>query len=118
MLAVLGLAAGIGLWVTRPVSRVTPDTFHRLRLGMTLAQVQHRLGPPSGPGAIEYALVWEGKGIRVTLDFSEPQGRGPLVTGHMSFLGSGAREAVALPPSLSGEQEADLLDRLHGWLGW
>jgi hypothetical protein len=85
---------------------------------MTLAQVQHRLGPPSRPGAIEYDLDWEGEGIRVTLDFAEPQGRGHLVTGHLTFLDSGAREAVALPPSLSGEQEADLLDRLHGWLDW
>ena len=47
LLTLFGLAAGISLWVSRLVPRVTAGTFHRLRLGMTSAQVEHRLGPPS-----------------------------------------------------------------------
>jgi hypothetical protein len=118
VLLFLGLAAAICLWLTRPVPRVTPDTFHRLRLGMTLAQVEHRLGPPSRPGTIDYALVWEGEGIRVTLDFTEPHGRGQLMTGNMTFLDSGALKPILPPPRLFGEQEENFIDRLHDWLGW
>ena len=44
--------------------------------------------------------------------------RGRLVTGDMTFLDSGAREPVALPARLFGEQEENLVDRLHDWLGW
>jgi hypothetical protein len=36
----------------------------------------------------------------------------------MTCLDSGAREPVALPARLFGEQEENLLDRLRAWLGW
>jgi hypothetical protein len=117
-LALLGLAAGPVVWLACPRPAVTPENFRRLRLGMTRPQVERILGQPRGAGAVDCSLVWEGEGVRVTLDFAEPGGGGTLVTGDLTFLRSGAREAVRLPAHLGGEDEETFLDRLRRLLPW
>src|SRR5690349_13126704 len=90
-LACLGLAVGLFVWLTYPRPRVTPENFRRLRLGMTRPQVEAILGQPAGvPGPMAYSVVWEGRQVRVTLDFF-PDGDGPLTMGDLTFLDSGAR---------------------------
>jgi hypothetical protein len=112
VLALLGLAAGLVVWPAHPRPRVTAGNFRRLRLGMTRRQVERILGPPHRAGAVVDSLVWEGDGVRVTLDFSEPGGSGTLSMGDLTFLRTGAMESVRLPASLGGDDEETFLDRL------
>jgi hypothetical protein len=117
-LALLGLAAGLVVCLAYPRPCVTAENFRRLRLGMTRPQVERLLGPPRGAGAVDYSLVWEGDGVRITLDFSEPGGGGILGMGDLTFLRTGARESVRLPASLGGDDEETFLDRLRRLLPW
>ena len=112
VLALLGLAAGLVVWSAHPRPRVTAENFRRLRLGMTRPQVERILGPPHRAGAVVYSLLWEGDGVRVTLDFSEPGGSGTLSMGDLTLLGTGAMKSVRLPTSLGGDDEETFLDRL------
>jgi hypothetical protein len=118
VLALLGLAAGLAVWLAYPRPRVTPENFRRLRLGMTRPQVERILGPPHRAGAVVYSLLWEGDGVRVTLDFSEPGGGGTLDMGDLTFLRTGVRESVRLPASLGGDDEETFLDRLRRLFPW
>jgi hypothetical protein len=115
---VAALAAGLVVWLACLQHRVTPENFRRLRLGMTRPQVERILGPPHRPGPVDRALVWEGDGVRVTLDFAEPGGGGTLVTGDLTFLRSGAMEPVRFAAELGGDDEETLWDRFRRLLPW
>jgi hypothetical protein len=55
-------------------------------------------------------------GVRTAQAYMRVAERWPQLEGKCATVAHlGFREALAV---LSGEPEADLLDRLHGWLGW
>ena len=112
VLALLGLAVGLVVWPARPRPRVTTENFRRLRLGMSRRQVERILGPPHCAGAVVHSLVWEGDGVRVTLDFSESGGGGTLSMGDLTFVRTGAMESVRPPANLGGDDEESFFDRL------
>jgi hypothetical protein len=101
-LALLGLAAGLVVWVTYPREHcnctVTSENFHRLKYGLTVRQVEGVFG---GPGEEQWSysfgfdMAWEGPTVHVILSFCN----GGLVTGTLFNRDSGQQERATFMPA-------------------
>jgi hypothetical protein len=111
---------GVGAFFLWPRDRITPESYEKIKIGMTDKEVESILGSPGVqkkwnsfvplPGAgekvvIEHCLVgqdcnfWESRRCVIALQFDEAR----IVTGRLSVTRSPHR---------------NLWERLWDWLGW
>jgi hypothetical protein len=143
VLALLALASGLVAWLVWPRSGVTPENFHRLRLGMSGREVEAVFGRsrqcsyrrlncdgwiwelhpggftkrPAVPGMTPrcFGCVTElrGQGVTVTAYFFGPEEPGTLYTAWLTYADSSRREQMSW-----ADPDETLWHRLRRLLGW
>jgi hypothetical protein len=114
MVALLGVAGFVlFVWLTTPTPGVTWENFRRLRVGMSLEDVEQMLGRQEqsmewGFGAA--TRYWWGEDVVVDLTFDTDQ---RLLNGTASPRGSTLTEWEQLPGT-----DGNFLDRVRRWLHW
>jgi hypothetical protein len=121
LVALLGLAGGLVVWLHLPRPGVTAENFYRLRLNMTFKEAVGLLGKPTEGGGLSGTTgycwgywQWQGKEVSIKLLFEGPlNGEDQTLTeGSLYYLPSGPSEEV--PPN-QADRPLQFFRRLLPW---
>lgn len=118
LLAALLFLAGAGalLWLNTPRHRISRESFEKIQVGMTRAEVEEILGVPPGdygPGNT-YALLNQSRGATFPTGWSTVAWK----AGDMSVLVAYDLEGRVAWKKLGRALRRNFLSRLRRWLGW
>jgi hypothetical protein len=111
LLLFLGLAALVGWHLLPPRPGVTPENFHRLRVGMTEREVEAILGQSTRPMPPLPPSCWDGEHSHIFVVYLWGPFDGYLVVGAQLDTDDSRRESLP-------NHEPSLLERLRRGLPW